>query len=152
MMTTDIPENNASFDSHRIEEKNKEMVLGISDRGWHPKQLTDKCSPDYHMHFGGETLDLESLMDFMASIHKALPDLHFVINDVIAEGDKVVTRWTASGTHLADFQGVPPTHKPVTFTGITITRIEDGLIAEDWEEVDQLNFAQQFGAFSSDML
>ncbi|MEL4304837.1 ester cyclase [Methanococcoides sp. LMO-2] len=151
MMTATIPENDPSFDPRSIEERNKELVLGISDQGWHPKQLTDKCSPDYQIHFGGEDLDLDSLMEFMESIHKALPDLQFIINDVIAEGDRVVTRWTASGTHLADFQGVPPTRKPVRFTGITITRIEDGLIAEDWEEVDQLNFAQQFGAFSSDM-
>ncbi|NYT19029.1 MAG: ester cyclase [Methanosarcinales archaeon] len=151
-MTTDMPENDPSFDPRSVEEKNKELVLGISDQGWHPKQLTDKCSPDYKIHFGNDILDLESLMDFMTSIHKALPDLQFIVNDVIAEGDKVVTRWTASGTHLADFQGVPPTHKPVTFTGITITRLEDGMIAEDWEEVDQLNFAQQFGNFSFDML
>ncbi|MGM0771152.1 MAG: ester cyclase [Halobacteriota archaeon] len=149
-MTTAIPENDPSFDPRSIEERNKELVLGISDQGWHPKQLTDKCSPEYQIHFGGEDLDLESLMDFMESIHKALPDLQFTINDVIAEGDRVVTRWTAKGTHLADFQGVSPTRKTVRFTGITITRIEDGMIAEDWEEVDQLNFAQQFGAFSSD--
>lgn len=152
MMTTDMPENNTSFDSRSAEERNKELVLSISDQGWHPKLLTDKCSPDYQIHLGGDTLDLESLMDFMESIHKALPDLQFTINDVIAEADKVVTRWTASGTHLADFQGVSPTRKPVLFTGITITRIENSMIAEDWEEVDQLNFAQQFGAFSFDML
>jgi len=147
-MTTVRSDSNLSSGPRSDNESNKELVLSVASRGWHPEMLTKKCSHDYQMHFGGSTLDLEGLIEFMGAIHYALPNLVFEIYDVIAEGDKVVTRWNASGTHLGKFQGVVPTKKPVHFTGITISRIENGKIVEDWEEVDQLNFAQQFGSFS----
>ena len=127
--------------------KNKELILKLVEEGWRPYMYREVCSPDYTMHYGGVEVDLQNVIDFMDSMHTALPDLKFIPEDIIAEGNKVVTRWTAYGTHRAKFQGIFPTNKQVVFTGITISRIENGKIVEDWEEVDQLNFTQQFGAF-----
>src|SRR5262249_10064231 len=64
------------------------------------------------------------------------PDLRCVIEDLLPEGDRVVCRWTARATHLGPFAGVAPTNRPVTFTGIEIVRVADGMIVEGWDEVD----------------
>ncbi len=68
------------------------------------------------------------------------------IEDVIASGDQVVTRWTARGTHQGELQGIPPTGKQVTVTGMTLARIENGQIVEEWNNFDQLGMMQQIGA------
>jgi predicted ester cyclase len=75
----------------------------------------------------------------------AFPDLHFTIEDQIAEGDKVVNRVTARGTHLGDFRGIPPTGKQVTVAGITIDRIAGGKLVESWTSWDFLGILQQLG-------
>jgi steroid delta-isomerase-like uncharacterized protein len=76
----------------------------------------------------------------------AFPDLRLTIEDVIAEGDRVVTRWTATGTQEAELFGIPATGKQATVTGITIGRIADGRIAENWISWDTLGLLQQLGA------
>jgi steroid delta-isomerase-like uncharacterized protein len=69
----------------------------------------------------------------------------FTIEDVIAEGDRVVVRWTGSGTHVGDFMGIPPTGRSFTIAGIDIHRIENGRMAEHWHVVDQLSLMGQLG-------
>ncbi|GAC1425408.1 MAG: ester cyclase [Ktedonobacteraceae bacterium] len=76
----------------------------------------------------------------------AFPDLHFTIEDEIAEGDKVVQRWTVRGTHKGDLMGIPPTGKQVTSTGMTIVRIANGKIMDDWANFDLFGMLQQLGA------
>ena len=71
------------------------------------------------------------------------------IEDTIAEGDKVAIRWTLRGTHTGAFMGVPATGKQVTFTGVSIYRIANGKIVEDWPNVDWLGLMQQLGAIPS---
>jgi steroid delta-isomerase-like uncharacterized protein len=75
----------------------------------------------------------------------AFPDLHWTIEDAVAEGNKVVLRLTARGTHRGAFQGIPPTGKQVTVTGIIISRLADGKIAEEWANRDVLGLLQQLG-------
>ena len=79
----------------------------------------------------------------------AFPDLTLTVDDMIAEGDKVVTRWTGSGTHSAEFMGVPATGKKVTFSGIVIDRISGGKIVEHWEQLDAMGIMQQLGVIPS---
>jgi predicted ester cyclase len=74
------------------------------------------------------------------------PDIRVTIEDQLGEGDQVVTRMTFYGTQRGEFQGLPPTGKSVTFTGINIARIEGGKIAELWSEFDALGVLQQLGA------
>jgi len=75
----------------------------------------------------------------------AFPDWHGTVDDIIAEGDKVVNRWTGHGTHLVELMGIPATGKPVTLTGITIFRIAGNKIVEEWTQMDQMSLMQQLG-------
>ena len=74
------------------------------------------------------------------------PDLHLTIDDQIAEGDKVVTRATATGTHKGDFGGVSPTDRSTVLPIIFIHRIEGGKLAERWVQFDQIGLLQQIGS------
>jgi steroid delta-isomerase-like uncharacterized protein len=76
----------------------------------------------------------------------AFPDVRLSIEEEIAEGDRVVTRWTARGTHQAELFGIPATGKQATVGGITIDRIVEGRIAESWTNWDTLGLLQQLGA------
>jgi steroid delta-isomerase-like uncharacterized protein len=77
-----------------------------------------------------------------------MPDWHTSIEELIAEGDKVVARIRMSGTHTGDFFGIPATGKHVEFTGIYIVRIVNGKIVEHWGEEDGLSLLQQLGVLS----
>lgn len=72
-------------------------------------------------------------------------DGQMTLEDVIAEGDIVVDRWTFHGTHRGEFFGIPPTGKSVTFSGIDINRIENGQVVEHWHHEDFLGVMQQLG-------
>ena len=76
----------------------------------------------------------------------AFPDAQFTIEDLIAEGDKVAGRVTMRGTHRGEFMGIAPTGKHVTLTSISINRIEEGEMAEMWDNSDVLGLLQQLGA------
>ncbi len=76
----------------------------------------------------------------------AFPDTQITIEDQLAEGDMVATRWTARGTHQGELMGVPPSGNRVEVAGITISRIEGGKIEEDWDNYDALGMMQQIGA------
>lgn len=75
----------------------------------------------------------------------AFPDMHLTVEDQIAEGDRVVTRWTMHGTHQGELMGIPPTGKAVTISGTSIDRLAGGKVAEHWAEFDLLGLMQQLG-------
>ena len=75
----------------------------------------------------------------------AFPDIHFTIDEQIAEGDKVVTRWTGRGTHKGELAGIPATGKSATVTGMGVDRIVNGKIVESWGIFDQFGMMQQLG-------
>lgn len=87
----------------------------------------------------------EGFKQFFMTFAAAAPDAHFVIDDVIAEGDKVVTRLTVTGTQTGALQGIPPTGKTFSMKGIDIFRLVDGRIVEHWDAVDQVGMLQQLG-------
>src|SRR5690606_17580698 len=103
--------------------------------------LHDPASP----HFRG---GLEGYKQFQVTYLRAFPDAHLTVDDQIAAADEVVTRWTTRGTQTGDLPGIPATGKQVTVTGITISRIENGKIVEDWQEWDQLGMLRQLGVVS----
>ncbi len=76
----------------------------------------------------------------------AFPDVHYTIDQQVAEGDKVVTYWTADGTNTGSLMGMPPSGKHIRISGISIERIENGKIAETWVNFDLLGLLQQVGA------
>ena len=89
---------------------------------------------------------------FVPYFRSAFPDSHHTIEDMIADGDKVVTRFTWSGTHEGVFEGIEPTHRHVTTTGIWIHRLEDGRIVEgrEWGQIDWLGLFEQLGSTAAD--
>jgi steroid delta-isomerase-like uncharacterized protein len=80
----------------------------------------------------------------------AMPDYHISNEDLIAEGDRVVARFTMTGTHTgAEFLGLPPSGRQITMTGISIFRLANGKIVEHWANEDALGLLQQLGAMST---
>jgi steroid delta-isomerase-like uncharacterized protein len=88
----------------------------------------------------------EGVKQMVLGYRSAFPDIKVTIDDLIAEGDKVVTRWSARGTHEGELMGIPPTGKEGQVTGISIDRIEGGQIVESWTNWDTLGLLQQIGA------
>ena len=86
-----------------------------------------------------------AIKEAVLMIRAAFPDFHAVEVDFIAEGDKVVRRWTIAGTHEGDFLGLPPTGRKVRVTGINVDRIVDGRIVEYWHNFDLLGWLEQLG-------
>lgn len=85
------------------------------------------------------------IKQYVTELRAAFPDLHITIDDQVADGDKVVTRWTARGTHTGPFQGIPPTGKQGSMTGIDIDRVVNGKSVECWTNADDLGLLQQLG-------
>ncbi len=103
-------------------------------------------SPDHELYASPDTIHgPEGFKQFIMMYRSAFPDLHFIIDDLLAEGDKVVSRYTAHGTHRGSLQGIAPTGKQVTVTGITINRIANGKVVESWLNFDALGMLQQLG-------
>jgi steroid delta-isomerase-like uncharacterized protein len=86
-----------------------------------------------------------AMKHYIGMYRAAFPDLQLSTDDIIAEGDKVVIRWTARGTHKGELMGVPPTGKQTVVTGINIFRVKDGRIAEEWVNWDTIGLLQQLG-------
>jgi len=91
----------------------------------------------------------EAIIQRVATIRTAFPDVQYTVEDEIAENDKVVHRLTGRGTHQGEFLGMSPTSKQVTWTVTAIYRIAGGKIAERWLNVDDLGIMQQLGAIPS---
>ena len=104
---------------------------------------------DFVMHDPGNPDRLpgpEGTKQGFAAFLAAFPDLHVTIDDIIAEGDKVVWRVSLTGTHNGEFLGIAPTGKQISNKGITIVRMVDGQFAEGWQNGDDLGMLQQIGA------
>lgn len=132
------------------EEENKVLVLHIQEEcfGRGNMDVADELiAPDavYHDHPPGFPGGPEGTKQFAAMLRSAFPDLHFTVEDVIAEGDKVVVRGTMRGTHQAEFMGIAPTGRQVEMSGIDIGRIADGKLVELWSNFDELGMMQQLG-------
>ncbi len=128
-------EDNKAIVRHAFEELFNRQNLAVVD---------ESMTSDF-IHHGPGTREIRGSEHFKENplIFLAFPDIHFTIEDMIAEGDKVVTRWTIRGTHRGEFMGLPPTGNLVTWTGINITRLVDGKGIEDWVEQDTLGLMQQ---------
>jgi steroid delta-isomerase-like uncharacterized protein len=132
-------------------EENKALVYRYCE-AWNKHNVAameELYAPDLVSHSAGvfPDMDREGVKQmYTAVFFPAFPDAHIAVEDLIAEGDKVVCRWTVRGTHRGEFMGVPPTGKQVSFTGIEIERIEDDRFVEFWTIGDMLGVMQQLGA------
>jgi steroid delta-isomerase-like uncharacterized protein len=112
--------------------------------------LDEVMSPDAENHdpqdpFPSDT-GPEAAKKLVSMYREAFPDVRFEVEHQVAEGDYVVTRWTATGTHEGELMGIPGTGKSSTVTGISIDRFEGGKVVEGWTNWDTLGMLQQLGA------
>jgi steroid delta-isomerase-like uncharacterized protein len=91
----------------------------------------------------------EGVKEFAMMYRNAFPDVRLSVEDQVAEGDMVVTRWIARGTHQGELMGIAPTGNRVTVAGTSVERIVDGKIEETWDNYDALGMMQQIGAIPS---
>ena len=135
-----------------LSETNKTVSRRFFDEVWNEGKLAvvDELIVKDHINSGpgtppGLTPGSEGVKQLVKMYRNAFPDIHFTIDEQIAEGDKVVTRWTGHGTHQGELVGIPATGKSSTVTGITVDRIVNGKIAESWGIFDQFGMMQQLG-------
>jgi steroid delta-isomerase-like uncharacterized protein len=100
---------------------------------------------DYVRHSGRATYSREEFATTLRDLHAGFPDLAFRIEETVAEGDRVVFRWTSTGTHQGTFLGAPPTRKRITTSGITISRFAGDRIAEEWASWDKVAVLHELG-------
>ncbi|HSR33060.1 MAG TPA: ester cyclase [Anaerolineae bacterium] len=133
-------------------EQNKEivrqMVEEIFNRG-NLSRADEFLAPDFIEREElppGISRDREGVKQLTAMLRSAFPDFHATIDDMIAEGDKVVIRQTFSGTHKGEFMGVPPTGRSISIGVLDIIRIDGGKFVEHWGQMDNMGLMQQLGA------
>ncbi len=133
-------------------EDNKTVVRRLIEEFWNQGNLSvaDELYSTDAVHRDPVTPDLgrgpESIKQLRTLYGTSFPDQQFTVDDLVAEGDKVVLRWTVRGTHQGELMGVAPTGKQVTVTGITIYRLADDKIAEEIANWDTYGLMQQLGA------
>ena len=116
----------------------------LNQRNW--AAFYELIAPDFVLHDASTTIQgLEAYQQFLSMYYTAFPDLHFTVEDLIAEGDRVVARYTASGTQQGALMGIPPTGKQSTVTGILINRVVNDKTVEEWLNFDALGMLQQLG-------
>ena len=132
-----------------MSEENKNLARHswelVSQRN--PDLLEEVYAADIVWHEPDQDVQgLEEAKQFYSMYLSAFPDLSATVEDVLAAGEKAVTRWTIRGTHQGEIEEFgPPTGKQVEIKGITIHRIEDGKIVEEWERYDNLSVMRQLG-------
>jgi len=131
-------------------EENKAVVRRVWEEVANQKNLAlvdELYAANFVFHRAGmeDIRGPEGLKQLLTTFLTAFPDLHFTIEDLVAEGDKVVDRVTATGTHKGDLMGIAPTGKQVKWTAIHINHIVGGKFVETWDVVDMLGLMQQLG-------
>ena len=109
--------------------------------------LEDYFSPNLNDHALPPMLPsgFEGRKMFYTAFLSAFPDIHIQVENLVTEDDRVVTHWSADGTHLGELMGIPPTGKTAHISGIAIDRFEDGKSVEHWEVFDQFGLMVQLG-------
>jgi steroid delta-isomerase-like uncharacterized protein len=93
---------------------------------------------------------VEGYKQFVSHYLNAFPDLHFTIDDEVADEQTIVSRWTATGTHQGDLPGIPRTGRKFSVTGITMARVKNGKFIESWNNWDTLGLMQQLGVLPAE--
>jgi steroid delta-isomerase-like uncharacterized protein len=135
-------EENKALVRKYIETWNRGDLEGMA-RFWSPNMV-------HHTRTGRH--GFEAVVAIVADFMKAFPDLKFVIEDIVAEGDRVASRMTAYATHTGEYMGVAPTRRRVSCTVFGMARIADGKLVEHWGVTDELHLMQQIGLVPEEYL
>lgn len=130
--------------------KNRKVVQRYFELVWgekEPDHIPEFWAEDFVYHGGPD--NVEQLQAGAAAYFNAFPDAHWPEQEFIAKDDKVIVRWTLAGTHEGEFMGTPATGNKVSYSGISIFRLEHGRIAEVWVAADNLSMMRQIGAVPS---
>jgi steroid delta-isomerase-like uncharacterized protein len=154
-MKTQLENASANMKDSNIAERNKALVQRAVKEIWNDgnyDDLEEFITRDFTIHFtepGAKITGIDGVKLFYTELREAFPDIHFTIDSQIAEGDKVVTQWTARGTHNGVFRGMPPTGRKFSMTSIDIDRLVDGKVVECWPSMDELGLLRQLGIVAS---
>jgi steroid delta-isomerase-like uncharacterized protein len=131
--------------------ENKAIICQLLEETYSKGNLAvgDKLVAQHVVLHNPDMKGIESWKQFATMWRTAFPDLRITADDIIAEEDKVVAIWTARGTHQGSFQGIAPTGKQVTVTGVAIYRFSGNKIEEMWGWRDALGLMQQLGVIPS---
>jgi predicted ester cyclase len=127
---------------------NKRIVRSIYEDYINPGQLDQLATlvaPDYVAPQTGD----HGQAAFVANIRElraGFPDIHFTIDDLVAEGDRVAIRWSWRATHTGPFRHLPPSGRAITNTGMAVYQLAAGKVTHSWVETDRLGALQQMGA------
>ena len=137
------------------QEENKAVVRRQLDELFNKGNLDlaeELLAPDFVEHDPAMPEDLhgiEAFKQYVGGYRSAFPDIHIEVEDQVAEGDRVATRWTGTGTHQGELMGIAPTGNRAEVAGMNISRIEGGKIAESWSNYDVMGMMQQLGVTPS---
>ena len=132
-------------------EQNKKIVRRAVEEPWKGNlDVVDELTArDYIGHDPANPEPLrgpEGVKEFISSYRAAFPDARITVEEQLAEGDLVATRWSGRGTHEGELMGIQPTGKQVTVSGLTISRLKGGKIVEEYQNWDNFGMMQQLGA------
>jgi steroid delta-isomerase-like uncharacterized protein len=134
----------------KVEEQNKALVNRMWEawNKWDFEALKELSAPEYLFYSPSNSTkptSREATIEMAKTIHNGFPDATFIVEEMFAAGDKVISRYILRGTHQGEYEGVPATGNKIENSAIMITRIENGKIVEDREDWDSLSFMQQLG-------
>ena len=134
-----------------MSEENKALLQRWVEEGWNQKKafdiLEEVWSPDICIESDDvEYRGYDSIRQFVTTFLTAFPDLHNTVDILLADGDKVISRHTLTGTHTGDLMGIAPTGKQIKVTAIFIGRVADGKFVEGWQNANLLGLFQQLDA------
>lgn len=137
-----------------MSEQNKSLIRSYVET-WNRgdlQKLSEYWSPNMVHHTRTKSHGLDEVKNIVGSFMNAFPDLRWKIDDIVAEGDRVVTRMTAQATNTGSYMGLPATGKKITCAVMGIARVDDGKIAEHWGVTDELAMMAQLGLLPEEFL
>lgn len=125
---------------------NHRWIRAFNERDWETERAVRDANFQAYLSGAKDPLGNAAWSAFMTAFTAGFPDSRISIESCISEGDTVVCRWTLTGTHQGEFQGIPPTGRPVKFTGIEFNKVTDGRLVEHRAMFDNLALLRQIGA------
>jgi steroid delta-isomerase-like uncharacterized protein len=134
-----------------MSEENKALIRSFFEKANSEKKTAaDMCTPGFTAHIvGSPPMDLQAFERYQATYYASFSDTVTIIEDMVAEGDRVAFRGVVRATHSAEFMGIPASGKQIEVPVIGIAQIAEGKIAEWWNFPDRLSWMQQIGAIPS---
>lgn len=136
----------AAYGVEDLKSLNRRWIEAFNAQDWKTERALRGANFKAYMSGNREPLDYEAWSGFMQSFTTAFPDARIDIEECVAEGEHVVTRWTLSGTHRGEFQGVPASGRAVRIPGIEFNRVADGRLVDHWSQFDLVALLGQIGA------